>query len=86
VFRDDDQALLPRVLPDGTRNGIRLLRLEDKLGNRSNASAEIELDAERLRSERTRIDGARRPRVRAVCASPFRELHLGSDVAVSMRV
>jgi putative acyl-CoA dehydrogenase len=30
------------VLPDGTRNGIRLQRLKDKLGNRSNASAEIE--------------------------------------------
>jgi putative acyl-CoA dehydrogenase len=36
--------LVPRVLPDGTRNGIRLQRLKDKLGNRSNASAEIELD------------------------------------------
>jgi putative acyl-CoA dehydrogenase len=36
--------LVPRVLPDGTRNGFRLARLKDKLGNRSNASAEIELD------------------------------------------
>jgi putative acyl-CoA dehydrogenase len=36
--------LLPRVLPDGVRNVIRLQRLKDKLGNRSNASAEIELD------------------------------------------
>jgi putative acyl-CoA dehydrogenase len=35
--------LLPRVLPDGSRNAIRLQRLKDKLGNRSNASAEIEL-------------------------------------------
>jgi putative acyl-CoA dehydrogenase len=34
--------LLPRVLPDGTRNGMRLMRLKDKLGNRSNASAEVE--------------------------------------------
>ncbi|ASW54439.1 isovaleryl-CoA dehydrogenase [Plantactinospora sp. KBS50] len=34
--------LVPRVLPDGTRNPIRLMRLKDKLGNRSNASAEIE--------------------------------------------
>ncbi|MET0862995.1 MAG: acyl-CoA dehydrogenase family protein [Nakamurella sp.] len=34
--------LVPRVLPDGSRNGITLLRLKDKLGNRSNASAEIE--------------------------------------------
>ena len=37
--------LLPRVLPGGEHNGIRLQRLKDKLGNRSNASAEIELDA-----------------------------------------
>ncbi|MBM6399759.1 acyl-CoA dehydrogenase family protein [Phycicoccus sonneratiae] len=36
--------LLPRVLDDGTRNAIRLQRLKDKLGNRSNASSEIELD------------------------------------------
>ena len=36
--------LLPRVLPDGTRNRIHLQRLKDKLGNRSNASSEIEYD------------------------------------------
>jgi len=36
--------LVPRILPSGERNGIRLQRLKDKLGNRSNASAEIELD------------------------------------------
>jgi putative acyl-CoA dehydrogenase len=36
--------LLPRVLPDGTRNAIHLQRLKDKLGNKSNASAEIEYD------------------------------------------
>ena len=35
--------LLPRVLPDGERNGFRIERLKDKLGNRSNASAEIAL-------------------------------------------
>jgi putative acyl-CoA dehydrogenase len=34
--------LLPRVLPDGTLNAMRLQRLKDKLGNRSNASAEVE--------------------------------------------
>ena len=33
---------LPRVLPDGTRNAIRIERLKDKLGNRSNASSEVE--------------------------------------------
>jgi putative acyl-CoA dehydrogenase len=37
--------LLPRVLPGGDRNGLRIARLKDKLGNRSNASAEVELDA-----------------------------------------
>jgi putative acyl-CoA dehydrogenase len=36
--------VLPRVLPDGTRNAFHLRRLKDKLGNRSNASAELELD------------------------------------------
>jgi putative acyl-CoA dehydrogenase len=35
---------LPRVLPDGSRNAFRIQRLKDKLGNRSNASSEIELD------------------------------------------
>ena len=35
---------VPRVLPDGTRNVFRIQRLKDKLGNRSNASSEIELD------------------------------------------
>ena len=36
--------LLPRVLPDGSRNAMRLQRLKDKLGNRSNASSEVEFD------------------------------------------
>jgi putative acyl-CoA dehydrogenase len=35
--------LLPRWKPDGTRNPIRIQRLKDKLGDRSNASSEIEL-------------------------------------------
>ena len=35
---------VPRVLPDGTRNVFRLQRLKDKLGNRSNASSEVEFD------------------------------------------
>ncbi|ECH9487230.1 isovaleryl-CoA dehydrogenase [Salmonella enterica subsp. enterica] len=33
---------VPRFLPDGQRNSVRLERLKDKLGNRSNASAEVE--------------------------------------------
>jgi putative acyl-CoA dehydrogenase len=36
--------LVPRVLPDGARNAFFVQRLKDKLGNRSNASAEIEYD------------------------------------------
>jgi putative acyl-CoA dehydrogenase len=36
--------LVPRWLPDGTRNVFRLQRLKDKLGDRSNASGEVELD------------------------------------------
>ena len=34
--------LMPRFTPDGERNGIHLQRLKDKLGNRSNASSEVE--------------------------------------------
>jgi putative acyl-CoA dehydrogenase len=34
---------LPRVLPDGSLNALRLQRLKDKVGNRSNASSEAEL-------------------------------------------
>ncbi|HFY5543947.1 TPA: isovaleryl-CoA dehydrogenase [Salmonella enterica subsp. enterica serovar Typhimurium] len=33
---------VPRFLPDGQRNSVRLERLKDKFGNRSNASAEVE--------------------------------------------
>lgn len=33
---------VPRFLPDGQGNSVRLERLKDKLGNRSNASAEVE--------------------------------------------
>jgi putative acyl-CoA dehydrogenase len=36
--------LLPRILPDGSRNRFHLQRLKDKLGNRSNASSEVEFD------------------------------------------
>jgi putative acyl-CoA dehydrogenase len=37
--------LFPRWTPDGERNRFRLQRLKDKLGNRSNASSEIEFDS-----------------------------------------
>jgi putative acyl-CoA dehydrogenase len=37
--------LLPRWAPDGEVNGFHIQRLKDKLGNRSNASAEVEFEA-----------------------------------------
>ena len=48
VLAQDDVGLtcffLPRLLPDGAKNAVRIDRLKDKLGNRSNASAEVEFD------------------------------------------
>jgi putative acyl-CoA dehydrogenase len=68
--------LLPRVLPDGTRNGMRLMRLKDKLGNRSNASAEVEYDdatawlvGEEGRGVRTIIDMVNSTRLDCVLAA-----------------
>ncbi|MFN8127578.1 MAG: acyl-CoA dehydrogenase family protein [Candidatus Nanopelagicales bacterium] len=39
--------VVPRVLPDGSRNVFEIQRLKEKLGNRSNASSEIEFDGTR---------------------------------------
>ncbi|MGH3620230.1 MAG: acyl-CoA dehydrogenase family protein [Sciscionella sp.] len=68
--------LLPRVLPDGSRNAIRLQRLKDKLGNRSNASAELEytgatgwLIGEEGRGVRTIIDMVSMTRLDCVLGS-----------------
>ncbi len=36
--------LVPRILPDGSANGLAFQRLKDKLGNRSNASSEVEFN------------------------------------------
>ncbi len=47
LARDDTGPscfLLPRYLPDGTKNSVRINRLKDKIGNRSNASSEVEFD------------------------------------------
>ncbi len=67
--------LMPRILPDGRDNGLDFQRLKDKLGNRSNASSEVEFTdahgwADRRRGTRrsghhrdvtyTRLDCARR--------------------------
>jgi putative acyl-CoA dehydrogenase len=68
--------LLPRVLPDGTRNGFHIERLKDKLGNRSNASSEVELDqalalivGEEGRGVRTIIDMVNHTRLDCVIGS-----------------
>ncbi len=37
--------LMPRFLPDGSVNALHFQRLKDKLGNRSNASSEVEFQA-----------------------------------------
>ncbi|MFJ1656830.1 acyl-CoA dehydrogenase family protein [Streptomyces sp. NPDC088337] len=68
--------LVPRVLPDGTRNVFLLQRLKDKLGNRSNASAEVEFDGtwarrvgEEGRGVRTIIDMVAATRLDCVLGS-----------------
>jgi putative acyl-CoA dehydrogenase len=68
--------LLPRVLPDGTRNTFHIERLKDKLGNRSNASAEVALEnawavmvGEEGRGVRTIIDMVNHTRLDCVVGS-----------------
>ncbi|WP_109001112.1 acyl-CoA dehydrogenase family protein [Streptomyces rishiriensis] len=68
--------LVPRVLEDGTRNVFRLQRLKDKLGNRSNASSEVEFEGtwarrvgEEGRGVRTIIDMVAATRVDCVLGS-----------------
>lgn len=68
--------VVPRVLPDGTRNQLDVVRLKDKLGNRSNASSELEFDgtlAQRLGDEgrgvRTIIDMVAATRLDCVLGS-----------------
>jgi putative acyl-CoA dehydrogenase len=68
--------LLPRVMPDGTRNHFYIQRLKDKLGNRSNASAEIELEdasavmvGEEGRGVRTIIDMVNHTRLDCIIGS-----------------
>jgi putative acyl-CoA dehydrogenase len=68
--------LLPRMLPDGTRNRFLIQRLKDKLGNRSNASSEVEFDqawamrvGEEGRGVRTIIDMVNYTRLDCVIGS-----------------
>ncbi|HZQ00181.1 MAG TPA: acyl-CoA dehydrogenase family protein [Reyranella sp.] len=48
--------LMPRYRPDGSQNAIRFQRLKDKLGNKSNASSEVEFHG--AWAERVGADGA----------------------------
>jgi putative acyl-CoA dehydrogenase len=68
--------VVPRVLDDGTRNPFAIQRLKDKLGNRSNASAEVELEGtwgsrlgEEGRGVRTIIDMVAATRLDCVLGS-----------------
>lgn len=68
--------LVPRITPSGQRNPFLIQRLKDKLGNRSNASAEVEFDGtvgtlvgEEGRGVRTIIDMVSRTRLDCVLGS-----------------
>jgi putative acyl-CoA dehydrogenase len=68
--------LMPRFRPDGSVNPLRLQRLKDKLGNRSNASSEVEFDdafawriGEEGRGVRTIIDMVQLTRLDCAIAS-----------------
>jgi len=51
--------LVPRFAPDGSANELRLRRLKDKLGNRSNASSEVEFEGAYARRCGAEGDGVR---------------------------
>ena len=68
--------LVPRLLEGGEKNGIRIQRLKDKLGNRSNASSEVEYEqavgrliGEEGRGVRTIIDMVARTRLDCIYGS-----------------
>jgi putative acyl-CoA dehydrogenase len=68
--------LVPRMLEDGTRNTFLIQRLKDKLGNRSNASSEVEFDetvghllGEEGRGVRTILEMVNRTRLDCILGS-----------------
>ncbi len=68
--------LVPRLLEDGSRNAIRIQRLKDKLGNRANASSEVEYEdtvgllvGEEGRGVRTIIDMVQQTRLDCILGS-----------------
>jgi putative acyl-CoA dehydrogenase len=80
--------VVPRALPDGSRNALDITRLKDKLGNRANASAELELDgtlATRLgdegRGDRTIIEMVAATRLDCVLGSTGLMRHTLNEAA-----
>jgi putative acyl-CoA dehydrogenase len=80
--------VVPRVLPDGSRNPLDIARLKDKLGNRANASAEIELDGtlglrlgDEGRGVRTRIEMVAATRLDCVLGSTALMRHTLNEAA-----
>jgi putative acyl-CoA dehydrogenase len=67
---------LPRWLPDGTVNPIRIQRLKDKLGNRANASSEVEFEG--ARAWRVGEEGRGIPRILAMGALTRLDCALGT--------
>ncbi|MPZ96961.1 MAG: DNA alkylation response protein, partial [Propionibacteriales bacterium] len=68
--------VVPRVLADGTLNAFDIARLKDKLGNRSNASAELELDG--TWSQRLGDEGRGVPTIIEMVAATRLDCVLGS--------
>jgi len=80
--------LVPRVVPDGSRNRLDVVRLKDKLGNRSNASSEMEFHgtwAQRVGDEgrgvRTIIEMVAATRLDCVLGSASLMRHALSEAA-----
>ncbi len=80
--------LIPRVLPDGTLNRLLVQRLKDKIGNRSNASSEIEflnahayLVGEEVRGVKTIIDMVGHCRLDSMIGSAG-QIHFGVAQAI----
>src|SRR6202000_461833 len=76
--------LFPRWTPDGARNRFRLQRLKDKLGNRSNASSEVEFDA--ASAWLVGEEGARGPPIIEVVNHTRLDCVLGSTTGMRVRL
>ncbi|MEN2741243.1 acyl-CoA dehydrogenase family protein [Microbacterium sp. X-17] len=84
--------LVPRIRDDGSRNALRIMRLKDKLGNRANASSEVEYEGalghlvgEEGRGVRTIIDMVTRTRLDSVLGSAAGMRHATVEAAWHVR-